>query len=297
MSLYYDKNDFRARISKAQKIRCTNHFDDGTKLLPVELALNKRYLQVNNDKVIAFLVIDLDHNNPMIWEDVGLPAPNFIVKRSLKHYKNRHVENYETLKNTSHVIYALEAPIFKNSLENLKTLTLFAKIQKVYTTLLKGDPLYVNVFAKNPLSEHWQCITNFARAYSLYELADYVELPRLISKREAIGEGRNCWLFETIRKWAYREVCFYKQNNATENDFRNVLLARLEKINIFENSQPLGFNELKNIAKSVSTWTWQRFSPDTFSEIQSNRRKKSQRIKTYTNNLEILKNELQSRIP
>ncbi|WP_192844260.1 replication initiation protein, partial [Rodentibacter caecimuris] len=161
-----------------------------------------------------------------------------------------------------------------------KNLSYFAKIQQAFTEKAKADTAFVGLIGKNPLNDSWHVFQpNYEYAYSLDELADWVVLPKKILKRKATGEGRNCWLFETVRKWSYREVLFYKANQATESDFRNVVLARLEKLNIFPNAQPLNFNELKAIAKSISKWTWERFSAEKFSEIQSHRNKQREQIK------------------
>lgn len=262
MKKLYDLNAFKASLEKITSLRCSNDLTFGLRLYNSKSALDHRYIQVNNDKAIMFLVIDLDHKNPMIWDKVGLPAPNLCAT--------------DRRKNTSHLIYALEYPIHKEYAQNYKALALFAKIQQVYTKLLQGDPLYTNAIAKNPLNLHWHTTNpNPFRPYTLYELADYVDLPQKIRKREAVGEGRNCFLFDSVRQWSYKEVLFYKSNQATEDDFRNAILAQLDKINSFPQAQPVGYNELKNIAKSISKWTWNRFSTEKFSEIQSKRGKRN----------------------
>lgn len=252
----YEKNDFKARQLKIKKLYCTNNLEFGLKLLPSDKALNKRYVQVNNDKAIMNLVLDLDHTDPLIFEKVNLPPPNFIV--------------IDKNKGTSHLIYSLEKPIYKDYFDNNKTLNFFAKIQQEYTRLLQGDPCYAGLIAKNPLNEHWKVWNiNYFYPYSLTELAEYITLPQQIIKRNAIGQGRNCYLFDLIRKWAYKQVLFYKNNGATEIDFRNVLLNQLQKANTFQT--PLSFNELKAIAKSISKWTWNHFNSQKFSEIQMKR--------------------------
>lgn len=262
MIKFYDLNSINSTLSQAKKLYCSDNLNYGLKLLPAKLALAKRYIQANNDHVIQFLIIDLDHDNPLIWEDVNLAAPNFIVR--------------DEIKNTSHLIYAIETAIPKDYINGSKALNYFAKIQQEYTRLLKGDPNYVNVITKNPNHKGWVTTNpHYFYAYTLDELADYVILPERITKKSAIGEGRNCWLFDTVRKWAYREVLFYKNHGANYQDFYQVVLNRLEKINIFPTSTPLDFNEIKAIAKSISKWTWAKFTAEKFSQIQKARRRKS----------------------
>lgn len=258
----YDLKDLNANLSTSKKIYCSDNLTFGLQLRSPDIALQKLYIQANNQTAIKLLVIDLDHNNPLIWEDVGLPAPNWIVRD-----KN---------KNTSHLIYVLENFITKDYEKFGKNLAYFAKIQQAYTKLLNGDPNYVGLIMKNPNHQHWAATnTNPFYFYTLNELADYVDLPTKIIKKNAIGEGRNCYLFDTVRKWAYREVLFYKANQATQQDFFNVILNRLDKLNCFANAPALEFNELKAIAKSISKWVWVHFNATAFSQIQSARGKKS----------------------
>lgn len=272
----YSLEEFNASLSS--KPYCSNDLSQGLLIQPKAKAINYKYIQVN-DNYIKCLVIDLDHNNPLIWENMGLPAPNFTVR--------------DEIKNTSHLIWCLDSPIYKDYINKAKNLAYFAKIQQTYTELCKGDKAYIGLIAKNPNSSAW-LVSNINRfyAYSLDELADYVILPERITKKSAIGEGRNCWLFDTVRKWAYREVLFYKNHGANYQDFYQVVLNRLEKINIFPTSTPLDFNEIKAIAKSISKWTWAKFTAEKFSQIQKARRQKSLKIMKYKQNIEGLKNEL-----
>lgn len=239
---------------------CSNDLKYGSHLRKKAYALKHHYIQFN-DHFIKFLVLDLDRKNCFWdWHDRNLPAPNFIVSNP----KNGHC----------HYIYALQAPICRTDNARLKPLEYFAKIQQAYTKALDADPQFAGLLTKNPNSLKWHTAQFEKEPYTLDYLADFVDLPQKITKREAIGEGRNCFLFHSVRKWAYREVLFYKANGAKQEDFYRVVLARLEKLNIFTNASSLGFNELKAIAKSVSKWTWRNFTLAKFSEIQTARAKK-----------------------
>lgn len=258
----YDLNKLNSIITQPNLIYATDDLTYGIALQPSSKALKRAYIQANNQKAINLLVLDLDHPNPLIYETVGLATPNFIIR--------------DKSKNTSHLIYILENFITKDYEKFGKNLKYFALIQQAYTKALNADPNYTNLIVKNPNNARWLTTNpNPYRAYSLDELADYVELPQRLTKKQAMGEGRNCYLFDTVRQWAYREVLFYKNNQATQSDFFNIVLNQLEKLNYFENASSLSFNELKNIAKSISEWIWKRFSNAEFSRIQSNRRKKA----------------------
>ena len=272
----YDLNKFNASLPI--KPYCTNDLQFGLKIRPKAQALQHKYIQAN-DNYIKFLIVDCDHSNSQIFEEVGLPSPNFIVRNP----DNNHF----------HYVWALESPIYKDYINKAKNLAYFAKIQQVYTQLCKADPSYINLITKNPNHQHWktQNLNNFY-SYSLDELADYVELPTKLLKREVVGEGRNCFLFESIRKIAYKEVLFYKNNQAKYEDFYNFILFKLEGLNVFQNAPSLAFNELKNIAKSVAKWTWSNFSATKFSAIQTTRSHKRKQVKNLNMIKEDFVNEL-----
>ena len=265
MKELYELKPLNARLP--QNVYCSDDLSFGLKLRSKKNALTHKYIQINNDKAYIALIVDCDHNNPMIWDDKGLAEPTYIVRNP-------------DLTNRCHMIWIIDKPVFRDYSQ--KAINYFAKIQQAYTTACNGDKSYVGIIAKNPQHKFW-CTTqvNYFYAYSLNELADYVELPKRITKREAIGEGRNCYLFNAIREWAYKEVLFYKSNGATQSDFFNVLLNKLDKLNCFDSGN-LDYNELKHIAKSVCKWTWQHFTVEQFnaifSKIQSNRNKKRKSV-------------------
>lgn len=255
----YDLNDFNSSLSL--RPYCTDELFLGLKIRPFAQAIKHKYIQAN-DNYIKFLVIDCDHNDFYAWEKAKLAPPNFIVKNP----QNGHF----------HAIWALTNPIYRDYENKAKNLAYFAKIQQVYTALCNGDKNYINLITKNPNHTFWQTVqVNRFYSYTLDELADFVELPKTITKKQATGEGRNCWLFDSVRKWAYREVLFYKNNDAKQSDFYAVVLKKLEKLNCFENAPSLDFNELKAIAKSISKWTWHKFTNQEFKAIQTVRSKKA----------------------
>lgn len=271
----YDLKTFNSSL--ANRPYCTDELMLGLKIRPVAQALKHKYIQAN-DNYIKFLIVDCDHDDFYAWENANLAPPNFIVKNP----KNGHF----------HAVWALANPIYRDYENKAKNLAYFAKIQQVYTSLCKGDTNYINLITKNPNHTYWQTVqVNRFYSYTLDELADFVELPKTITKKQAVGEGRNCYLFETVRKWAYKEVLFYKNNDAKQYDFYTVVLNKLEKLNCFENAPSLNFNELKAIAKSISKWTWLNFSAEKFSEIQSHRNKQRKTVKNIEKVRELMKYE------
>lgn len=236
---------------------CSNNLEYGVKVRRKDYAIKHKYIQFN-DHFIKFLVLDIDRKDCFWdWDYQNLPAPHFVVANP----ENGHC----------HYIYALATPICRTNNARKEPLEYFAKIQQAYTKALNADPNFAGLLTKNPNSEKWRVSQFATEPYTLAYLADFVELPKKILKREATGEGRNCYLFDSVRRFAYSEVMFYKNNGAKLDDFNRVILAKLEKLNIFENAPSLNFNELKAIAKSVSKWVWRNFTTSKFSQIQTKR--------------------------
>lgn len=56
--------------------------DDKTvsRRLPRDRAIRYPYMQVNQRDMLAWMIFDLDHDNPSAWEDAGLALSNLIVR-------------------------------------------------------------------------------------------------------------------------------------------------------------------------------------------------------------------------
>src|SRR5690606_8238053 len=83
------------------------------------------------------------------------------------------------------------------------------------------------------------------------------------------GLGRNCTLFEHLRKQSYRIVRDYWRPGGYDGFAENMLMTAEALNGQFTN--PLPYGEIKSIARSVSKWTWQRFNPAEFRAIQAAR--------------------------
>src|SRR5262249_1073970 len=139
---------------------------------------------------------------------------------------------------------------------------------------LSADRRYTGLIAKNPLHADWRVEWRRAEPYTLTELADWLftrDLAPDLSPETTLGAGRNCTVFDELRKIAYQEVLSFKRNGSLD-EFR----ARLERVAISINMQfpvTLGFGEIRAIAKSVAKWTWRHFSVEQFSAMQRHRAK------------------------
>jgi hypothetical protein len=99
------------------------------------------------------------------------------------------------------------------------------------------------------------------------------------AEREA-GLGRNVALFDALRFYAYREVGKAKTRGGSMGEWSNHLLDVASNMNESLNfSAPLPFQEVRWIVKSVSKWTWNRYSPKRYSARQSARGMYGNRIR------------------
>lgn len=69
----------RVLIESPYLARCS---DNKTAALvrPREHAIRFPYMQINRRDMVSWLIFDLDHANSLIWDDLGLPQPNLIVR-------------------------------------------------------------------------------------------------------------------------------------------------------------------------------------------------------------------------
>ena len=80
--------------------RCSDN-KTAAQVRPREYAIRYPYMQVNRPDMVSWLVFDLDHSNPLIWEDEGLPTPNMVVTNR----KNNHAHLYYAISPFQTVYY------------------------------------------------------------------------------------------------------------------------------------------------------------------------------------------------
>ena len=224
-------------------------------------AIKKRYIQINHPQCVTYLVFDIDREGAAFaWYDAHLPPPYW----SSTNPKNGH----------AHVCYRLAIPYPTSELAHLAPIKYAAAIQSAFRAKLQADTGYAGLLTKNPLHAHWKTMYWSDYAYTLDELADFVDLQgHPIKGREAIGLGRNCDTFEMVRKWAYRAIREYWQPNY-QYAWMNAVHARCEAVNVGY-IYPMQPSEVKAIAKSIAKWTMIHFTPQRFSASQAKKGRKS----------------------
>ena len=244
---------------------CTDDFSLGIYPRQQRIAITKRYIQLNPPQQQHWLVFDIDRpNSAYAWYDANLPTPFAVVVNE----SNTHC----------HIIYRLESPVCTSDLAHEKPLRYLDAIQRAYTAKLQADVNYSGLIAKNPFSQnHWRVIYCAVNAlYTLDYLAEWVDLTQ-VPKRcknasEAVALGRNCAVFDSLRKVAYKSIKEYRQGKV--DVWRTYILDQAMSMNVFR--EPLPHSEIKAIAKSVANWVWKYMKQDTeaFKQRQSVRGRK-----------------------
>jgi hypothetical protein len=241
---------FRTKLPK--KPYCSDDLQSGLLIRNVQNAAQMRYIQPNHPNSKLWLLYDIDRaSSPEeLTDDLGLPSPTIWVGNP----KNGH----------AHALYALETPVHLNENSSRSAIRYAAAVDVGLSTKMQADAGYVGLICKNPLNEHWRTYP-LAGSYDLNELSDYVDLDSYRDKRRhfpEIGLGRNCTLFDQVRKWAYKAI---RQGWPTYNQWFQACLDRANGYNTRFNS-PLPANEVQHTARSIAKWTHRNMTEGGWSE-------------------------------
>lgn len=209
---------------------------------PKEIAIKKRYLQHNPPCKIVFLVFDLDCNDGVLaWFDAGLPMPNWTSQNP----KNGH----------AHIGYELKAPVSTTVVSKKKIIDYLAAIEAGMARKLGADVGYSGLLTKNPCHIYWRTTIWTRETYELNYLADFVDLQPLTKKEQGSGLGRNCTLFDIVRKWAYKAIREHR-GGTFDNWLADVLKECLNVNSAF--TQGLPYSEVKATARSIAKYCWKK---------------------------------------
>ena len=230
---------------------CSDNLHLGLQIRPKNIALLKRYIQPNHPYYTHFFVFDLDYPTAYIdffYSMVGVPVPNLIVENP----ENGH----------AHYIYKLLTPIYQTNASNDKPIKYGNAVYTALRTALNADINYSGLITKNAIHQHWRTHVLREQPYTLDQLSERLDLTtsqinKEIKVDEAVGLGRNCCVFHTVRHWAYVEVRQYRGRNKTFNQWLESVIAQCCSINA-QFTDPLQYNEVKGIAKSIARWVWKR---------------------------------------
>jgi hypothetical protein len=252
---------------------CTDDLSAGLRVLPLQAALERRYIQYNPPAMINWLAFDIDRPYGGFESEWRMVAPPNIV---VINPKNQH----------SHYLYGIAAGVCTTSAGRDKPRRLLSAIDEGYRHALDADPGFSRLICKNPLNAHWNVQLLRDELYDLSELAEYVDLDaaddriRKTPKQHRSGIGRNCSMFDSLRTWAYRWVKDYQSRGF--DHWHDAVRDKADKLNTF--ITPLPASEIRATARSIAKWTWTHYTghmsaeglkadgltPSTFSLLQSN---------------------------
>ena len=237
---------------------CCDSFPEMRRAARIEAA-QKRHIQPNEDFRWSWMVFDLDQ--PDSWfqpEKVGMPTPNFYaVNRNNGH---------------AHIGYLLAVPVGCSAKSHREPIRLFEDVERGFARRLGADPAYNGLICKNPLHPAWETDWSASGSYDLLRLNDYLERKDKVKIPVHTSIGRNCAIFDAIRKVGYRQVLKFKKEGRNLADFSTYLAGLAATVNA-EFPFPLWKVEVEGIVKSVSRWIWDEFTLARFSKIQSKRGK------------------------
>ena len=240
------------------------------------LALDRRLIETNPAALTSLLAVDVDHPDALIralWDRADW-LPTVVTENP----GNGH----------AHAIWALTAPVATTEYAHRRPLALAAAVTEGLRRSVDGDPAFGGLITKNPLNGNWSTHWVTSHTYGLNELAGHLDDANLMPptswrrarRRNPIGLGRNCTIFETARTWAYREA---RHHWGDPDGLHRAITSTVRDLN--QNfSDPLPSSETRAIATSIHKWitTKSRIWKDgpatyeaTFITIQSARGKKS----------------------
>lgn len=257
-------------------------------------AVRHRYIQPNHPAVCKWLAFDIDDPEALFTcFDKGLPPPQVIIKNPT----NGH----------AHYLYRLTTPVGIGGKSSMKAVRYLASVQKALAEALGADKGYSGNLIKNPCyvkanapkeklplwidedeyevngerDEHETYIVRGVQSsYTLAELADYLDLPPLLSQTDQepandSGYGRNCTLFDELRHIAYK----------LPDKSYNSVISELESVSDSINNRfdvPLPYNEVKHIIRSIARYCSKKNFTEShkrFSELQAYRGAKGGKAK------------------
>lgn len=256
---------FESRLPK--RPYCTDSLElEGLYRLPIAEAMERLLIQPNTAKLHVALCFDVDRPSAAIdWYDRGLPEPNLSVKNPA----NGH----------AHLIYLLEVPVAVSELARIQPIRFLASVQEGLRRKLEADRGYAGLVVKNPRHANWTTVQWSDQPYELGYLAEFVNLPSPAEMRRRskcknyAGLGRNCTIFEVVRREAYSLVREYWRPGG-ESNFREAVLQSVLASNTRDIGSPLDSKECATIARSIAKWVWRQFTPAKFREVQSVRGKR-----------------------
>lgn len=240
-----------------KKTYCCDHYDVDNRVRSLKNALLRRYIQPNNFNSTDWLVFDVDRATcpDELREDYRAPEPTLFVSNP----QNRH----------AHVFYLLDTPVHRNASSSQKAVKFAAAVEYGLAHRLDADLSYCGLLAKNAAHPDWEIQHTIPQAYTLHDLSEHVDLGLSAANNIDYGIGRNCNMFENIRKWSYKAI--RQLGYPKFEQWLKVVTERTREANKALGSNALPDQEVIHLARSVAKWTHANITQQGFSAIQAAR--------------------------
>ena len=238
----------------ARRPYCTDDPATGVRIRPQATALRHSHIQANTPALRFRLVFDIDRPGALFAaEDANVAPPNWLAINP----ENRH----------GHLGYELDLTLVTSEAGRDAPIRYAAAIEYAYRRALGADMRYSGLMCKNPTHPRWWTHIHNTQPYTLAELADWVDLPKKLTPRQAeeTSLGRNVSLFDGLRHWGYRNVRRYERRA----EWALACHAKAGELNTF--AIPLDVSEVLHVGRSVEKWVWNRFDLDASDERFSGR--------------------------
>ena len=239
---------------------CTDDPRQGQTVRSKKTALGFSHIQPNTSGKVVWLAFDIDEpDGATAWHHRNAPPPTL----SIENPSNGH----------AHLLYALEAPVPHTEAARAKPLFYLAAVQEGLRRKLMADPGYSGHLCKNPLHDRW-ATKSFASVYGLGDLSEWFVLPSSKDMKKRVrdpdyaGLGRNCELFEHLRRETYGLVRQFWTPGGFE-PFKEAVRMRANDLNAEHFKELLPMAEVKSLAASIARWVWSRFNPAGFRKRQA----------------------------
>lgn len=242
-------------------LRCSYSKSDTMFRAKNDKADSYTHIGYNPPNITRYIILDLDYDGAIFaYYDNNAPVPQFIVKNP----HNGHC----------HYIYQLKDPVTFYSKSKSAPIRLLTATETALTALLNADRGFTGYLAKNALNSAHETYITGKEPYTLNELSAHLDLEP-IEYTTATNDhtyGRNCGTFDAVRVQAYGIA-----SNLNYTQLYNECLALAEAHNAKYNN-PMGYNEVKGIAKSIAGYCTSNAFKRSFSELQAHRGAKGGKV-------------------
>lgn len=206
------------------------------------------HIQFNHLSGVNYIAIDIDNDVFHTLEETNL-NPNLVVINSSN--------------NKAHCYFRFNNFIGTTAKSSFKAQKAMRLLQNSLNNYMNGDKAFNGIQAKNPLHSSYRVLSFSNQGYDFDELFDnipdehiYIYKPEIVETKESVyAPGRNSYIFEVTRQHAYKQKALC---SSIEQLFKEVdNYAKIANGNLTE---PLDLNEIKHIVKSITNFTWKKYT-------------------------------------